>query len=597
MQTSLAAEALFGCPQDVEWAIAGQTLWVLQSRPIGTLDLSNPGAGSAAATWEHPEDSQLFWKVDEDTGKGYDLLLPLELSEVRAMADANQDCVRLLGAEGHSQGTLVFRARVYHAPVPSGLSAGDMRIRRAAYDDLITRLKAQDQTSWDHFGPEVIRATERLADFRAEDAGGPKLAAHLEDALAVRRRHYIVHPMIAFRPPRSYFQAFEELSGQSGPEAEAIAYRLVESGGTITSQITDELYELALAARAHPSLARLVASAGPNAEEELAKLEATGTAPGFRANLKGFLERFGARNGAGYGSEATIMTPTWREQVDLVLRMAAPYLDERAPSPAESRQEALRARDEAVLDLCRDRPPELVSRFRAELAYACRQAAGLEEHNHYIDQLGRGQLRQAILDAAGWLARKNRVASVEDVFWLELDEILAALQAKDEAGSPKIQLDGRIKARQKTYVEWRKLALFPVLGRPDAHLPERPPYQDELPREMGTEAGLVTGLGASAGTIRGKARVLRGAEQLDALQSGDILVAKNAGPRWTPFFPILAGLVLDEGSLGQHAAVIAREYHVPAVIATHNATRRIEDGAWILIDGTRGTVQILKEEL
>lgn len=76
------------------------------------------------------------------------------------------------------------------------------------------------------------------------------------------------------------------------------------------------------------------------------------------------------------------------------------------------------------------------------------------------------------------------------------------------------------------------------------------------------------------------------------LKPGEILVAENAGPGWTPLFPILCGIVLDLGAVTQHAATTAREYGIPAVMHTKNATLRIPDGAWITIDGSAGTVEI-----
>jgi pyruvate,water dikinase len=79
---------------------------------------------------------------------------------------------------------------------------------------------------------------------------------------------------------------------------------------------------------------------------------------------------------------------------------------------------------------------------------------------------------------------------------------------------------------------------------------------------------------------------------LPDLSPGDVLVAENVGPRWTPLIPILGGLVLDGGALGQHHAITAREFGVPAVVGTRNATRRIPDGAWVTVDGTEGTVTI-----
>jgi pyruvate,water dikinase len=84
---------------------------------------------------------------------------------------------------------------------------------------------------------------------------------------------------------------------------------------------------------------------------------------------------------------------------------------------------------------------------------------------------------------------------------------------------------------------------------------------------------------------------------LPEISPGDILVAANAGPFWTPFFPVLGGLVLDGGNLGQHAAATAREYGIPAVINARSAlgpaTHSIPDGAWVTVDGSSGTVERL----
>src|SRR5262245_18030978 len=77
---------------------------------------------------------------------------------------------------------------------------------------------------------------------------------------------------------------------------------------------------------------------------------------------------------------------------------------------------------------------------------------------------------------------------------------------------------------------------------------------------------------------------------------GEVLVAENAGPLWTPLFPILGGLVLDQGVLMQHAAVVAREYGVPMVIETQTAILLISDGQWVIVDGTAGTVELLDDQ-
>ncbi len=107
-----------------------------------------------------------------------------------------------------------------------------------------------------------------------------------------------------------------------------------------------------------------------------------------------------------------------------------------------------------------------------------------------------------------------------------------------------------------------------------------------------SEAGAVRGVGASSGQARGRARVIPSGVQLPDIAPGEILVAETAGPAWTPLFPMLGGLILNHGALFSHAATTAREYGIPAVIHVKDATLRIPDRAWVILNGTTGEVSI-----
>lgn len=131
-----------------------------------------------------------------------------------------------------------------------------------------------------------------------------------------------------------------------------------------------------------------------------------------------------------------------------------------------------------------------------------------------------------------------------------------------------------------------------LLGVPQPKLDNRPPLKDEVTEAAAHDANLLKGTGASAGRHRGRARVVVEDVLLPEVEPGDVLIVKNAGPLWTPIFPVLGALVMDEGTLGQHATTTTREYGVPAVIRTKKATRAIPDGAWVIVDGTAGTVEI-----
>jgi pyruvate,water dikinase len=110
--------------------------------------------------------------------------------------------------------------------------------------------------------------------------------------------------------------------------------------------------------------------------------------------------------------------------------------------------------------------------------------------------------------------------------------------------------------------------------------------------EEATAAGdLLHGTGTSPGRKTGRARIVRDPTTA-ALAEGDILVAANTDPGWTPVLSVVHGVVVEEGGLLNHCSIVARELGIPAVVGVRRATRRIADGASITIDGDAGTVRI-----
>ena len=116
-----------------------------------------------------------------------------------------------------------------------------------------------------------------------------------------------------------------------------------------------------------------------------------------------------------------------------------------------------------------------------------------------------------------------------------------------------------------------------------------------VPLEGGTvktppDQSLIYGSAASRGVYTGRARVIHAADEGVRLQRGEVLVCETASPSWTPLFAIAGAVVTDGGSALGHAAITAREYGVPCVVATRVATRLIRDGTLVTVDGGAGTV-------
>jgi pyruvate,water dikinase len=586
-QFTLALENLFGRPQEVEWAIAGGQVWILQSRPITALPPDLAESAPFPVAWEDG-DQFYAWEPAYYGGYRHDPPLPLEYDQFEVIESIREEACRFMGVERN----LVmkqFNGRPYSRPVPVDWSDADRRIRHQALEDWHDRLFDEGRSLWDVWGPEVEKATERLRDFDLMAANGAALADHLGEALAAQRRHAFIHPLCNWRPRKAYFDAYMAVTGEAGPEAELAATQLLGGEDNPLTRLVDALYELAAAVQGDPFLEQLLRDPSDSSLAKVSSLLQNTAVTNFRQQLEDLLSVYGERHGHGYGSRTTVHTPTWREQPSELLRLAAPYLDPDIESPAVSRARAQRERDErveAMLAACADE--EAVAEFRRLLANGRYWWTVLEIHNHYIDQIAGGQLRHATMAAAGWLVNSQSLPDQEDVFWLAFAEILDALSVPTPPDLAFI-----IRRRKEQHAAWAKLIPPPLLGLPEASLPERPSLIDDVtPEPAAEDPALISGQAAASGQVTGRARIVQDENSLPELNPGDILVARNVGPRWTPIFPLLGGLVLETGSIGQHAAVTAREYGIVAVIGTGDATKRIPDKSWVFVDGTRGIVLI-----
>jgi phosphoenolpyruvate synthase/pyruvate phosphate dikinase len=123
-----------------------------------------------------------------------------------------------------------------------------------------------------------------------------------------------------------------------------------------------------------------------------------------------------------------------------------------------------------------------------------------------------------------------------------------------------------------------------------AALANTPLVDPRLMRRAPVGDALVSGIPGSPGVAEGPVRVIRDTSEFGKLQPGEVLVALYTNPAWTPLFQRAAAVVVDSGGPMSHAAIVAREYGIPAVMATIDGTQKLADGQWVRVDGTRGAV-------
>jgi len=194
-------------------------------------------------------------------------------------------------------------------------------------------------------------------------------------------------------------------------------------------------------------------------------------------------------------------------------------------------------------------------------------------------------MRRAVLRIGEALADRGAIAEPDDVFFLTRAEALAALAGEGVPAT--VDVHGRRSRRE----DQARLVPPQLVGRTNRVMQS---IWDSFPRLIGavrSERALVSGAPASPGRATGPVRVIRGPEEFDELQRGEILVAPLTAPAWTPLFTRAAAVVTDVGSAASHASIIAREYGIPAVVGCGDATARLRTGMRVTVDGATGNVE------
>ncbi len=255
---------------------------------------------------------------------------------------------------------------------------------------------------------------------------------------------------------------------------------------------------------------------------------------------------------------------------------------------AEARRLRLEKERRAAEEACRAAlagQPRLLRHFNALLALAQRYAVLREEQAGWFT-LGWPLLRQAVSRLGGDLCDWGMIAQPDDVFFLTRSELEAGVNGGRE------DLRAVVAERRREWAWQRRLSPPLTLGNPPGEALIAGAVEVMRTPAVTSQDGRDTlkGMPASPGQATGRARVLRGPEDFGRFLPGEVLVAQATAPAWTPLFALAAAVVTDGGSLAAHASLVAREYGIPAVVGTGDATARLHDGQWVVVDGDRGSV-------
>lgn len=344
-------------------------------------------------------------------------------------------------------------------------------------------------------------------------------------------------------------------------------------------RVQRDLYLLTESARASPPVADLVLRDSDQALTELRRVEG---GPEFLNGLHAFLEAHG-HLGQPYDDLAL---PSWKDNPSVVLDEVRKRLLQREEDPETRRLRRAAEADalaEQVRTRLRDRPEEL-QLFENALALARDVGPLTEGHNYWLDRMLHAYVHRFAVRVGRRLVQAGVLSDPGDVFFLHAEEVGEALRHPRD-------LRTLVAGRKGALHRWSAIRPPKYLGKPpDTSEPQG--RFEPRPLEQ-TDARGLRGVGACAGTGRGPARIVFLPDDFGRVQPGDVLVCPSSNPSWVPLFGIIAGLVTNTGGVLSHAAVVAREFGVPAVVGTGEATQRLRDGQLVEVDGTAGEVRIL----
>jgi pyruvate,water dikinase len=566
-----------GSPQDIEWAISKGKAYILQSRPITTMMGSNPVTGefndsltgdfswscvnvgeampavmtpftwsASSRTWDELNILPGYAVVGNIGGRLYQNSTVM-VTLLRARRSNIEDMIKELGGVREEY---ALELEQFLTPLPAitlfSILPGSLRMLR-----------------------KIRTATKGLNTFIKENPGWCR--AQCQRISMIENNEELATLSVNELTPYVIDTFWRTI---------ATAWRHAELTGKLRRQLT----EMVDATDADELLSNV-----SGADELLSSL---GPVVGLSKLARGemshddYLEQWGHRGPL----EAEMAAPRPLEDPDWLDKQLEDFT--RNPVDVENMLGRQRAKFDAAWKRLHERYPRRAKKIKRRLDKAA-------EANRMREAI-RSELTRLIWVSRALALRAGDLTGIgNDIFFLTLDEILQLLQGTDTATA-------YIPARRRTYERYKALPPYPLLirGRFDpfqwAADPDRSPHifdSSGFLQEMKLKApseNVILGMPGSAGRVEGTVRRLDTPEEWDRLLPGEILVTSQTNIGWTLIFPKVGAVVTDIGAPLSHAAIVARELGIPAVVNCGDATTRLRTGDRVRVDGTKGTIEILE---
>ncbi|MBS0028323.1 phosphoenolpyruvate synthase [Chitinophaga sp. 22321] len=591
--TGKQIEAHFGSPQDIEWCLADDIFYIVQSRPITTLYpvpenndqenhvyisvghqqmMTDPMKPLGLSLWQlragrpmFKAAGRLFVDVTDGLAKAVDRKNLLEAMEQHdpLIKDALQSIVErgnfIKSLPDDEKSTMFVKSS-------KGLSVADILAPAGSDPAIVADLIKDNEASVAALKQNIqTKSGSDLFDFIAEDIEQSKRV--IFDAPHMR-------VIIAGMNAAAWLnEKMNEWLGEKN-----VADILSQSvSNNITSEMGLALLDVADVIRPHAAIIDYLQQVKTdNFLDELVRFNG---GEEVRQVMNAYLDKYGMR----CAGEIDITKTRWRENPAILIPIMLSNIKNFEPGAGKRKfeqglEEALK-KEQTLLERLQQLPDgeQKVQETKAMIDLI-RNFAGYREYPKYGIVNRFFVYKQALLKEVEQLVQANIIPDKEDSYYLTFEELRE--MARTHQPAPQL-----ISKRKEEFKSFEKLTPPRVITS-DGEIITGRYKRENIP------AAAIVGLPVSTGSIEGRARVILNMEDAE-LEDGDILVTTFTDPSWTPLFVSIKGLITEVGGLMTHGAVIAREYGLPAVVGVENATGLIKDGQRIRVNGTDGYIEIL----
>lgn len=595
IQIGQGIESYFKVPQDIEWAINKDGIFILQSRGITTIDKDQTlwTRGYSDEYWADVTSPLFFSLLGEYLSSyvfkegakimGYKELknknlLKLHKGHVYFNAQALEDVFTYNPKIGRTKELLNYFPKNSQERIANARAKLFRRVLaeiRVSLLDPDGRISKTDKAykRWADGYMKYLKRFDRIDLESLTDKELHKEFLSLRDKFL---KHYrlirygmVTHSIGSNLILKRWLESW--LDDRHGVLYSKLITGL-EDNKTILTNL--EITKLSKEAKDSENVSRLIREL--TSEEFLDRLEKDERLNDFSLKFKRFIDKYGHRS-----HTREIYFPRWRDDPTLVIEVLKSLIDSEGLDLEElerrKRGERLKAEADILGKISKGRYGAIKRPvFKKVLGYAQRYLIFRENQRFYLDhELLRE--RRLFLEYGRRFRDRGILDADTNIFFLSKEEIF-------DISNGKIKIDKEaIKSRKDEFERYRNVL-------PPKFLKGSVEFDDTVERHEGLVK--ITGTSSSPGISEGKVRVLESVRDLSKIEVGEILVTSNTDPGWTPVFSKISALITETGGILSHGAVVSREYGIPAVTAVSNATKIFKNGQRVKVDGNEGFIYL-----